>query len=389
MFGIKKKKNSKLLIKEECHVPVLPNEEEHSTGECCTEVAKIEDDEKRLSARIDWGKLQEYIDDDDITDIKCNSKTVWVKHVSKGTWRADFNLDSNELQKIANQVSNCEGVPINRRTPILPADYSDLRIHIVDGYACPSGINITIRKTPFLQRIVADLVEENKYCTLLCMDFIKEAVKKKLGIVNGGETGAGKTEGAKVECSFIPEEQGIITIEDTSELHISTLYPLRNIIEMKTYEFMDFETANKSTLRMDPDWVLLSEARDKSISKLIQCRSEGHGILTTLHLKSSTGLVARIINMYGQDDRPTDEQIENMVYEYFDICIHMTCDIDSNHTHRFIDEISIYDRINKKNILTTIYRADKNFNVTYEKLPETFAKQLDPKIVKRWNDSVR
>lgn len=340
---------------------------------------------KCISSLVNWGKLQLYIDDIDITDIKCNSKTVWVKHVEKGTWCLEFNLDDKEISDIAYQIHNIEGVQFNPSNPILQADYGDLRIQCVHESVCPSGLNMTIRKTPYLLRIKESEVEDKKYCTNLCLEMIKNAVQQKMGIVNAGETGSGKTEFAKLECSFIPFEQGVITIEDTSELHLSVLFPQRNIIEMKTNQFMDFNMANSSCLRMDPDWILLSEARGKEISKLMECRSSGHGILTTLHQKNSTDLVERILNMYEQENRPADYLIENMVHEYFDICIHIACDISKFNTHRYIDEISVYERVNQKNILTTIYRADKNFNIEYYELPREFAKKLNHDLVERWN----
>lgn len=334
---------------------------------------------------VDWGKLKPYIEDENITDIKCNSKTVWIKHIKNGIFCADFNLSEKEISDIAYQISNTEKVQFNQCLPILQADYEDLRIQVVHSSVSPSGINMTIRNTPFVQRIIESEVEKEKYCTLLCLDFIKNAVKNRLGIVNGGETGAGKTELAKLECSYIPKEQGIITIEDTSELHLSTLYPDRNSIEMKINQYMDFDSAIASSMRMDPDWVLLSEARGKEIAKLMTCRSEGHGIITTLHLKKATGLVERIINMYDPVERPSDRLLENMVHEYFDICIHLSCDISYQHTHRYIDEIVIYERNGQENKMVSIYKADADFNVKYVHLPNEFSKLLDRSLVERWN----
>ncbi|MEF9919642.1 MAG: ATPase, T2SS/T4P/T4SS family [Erysipelotrichaceae bacterium] len=345
-------------------------------------------DFENVKVFINWGKLKDLIEDDNITDIKCNSHTVWYKHVKKGTHKANFNLEEEEIEQIAYQISNHEGSQFNHTSPSLKADYDDLRLQVQHNSICPSGINMTIRKTPFIQRIKPSQVEETGYCSNLLMSFFKEAVKERMGVVAGGETGSGKTEFIKVLCSFIPDEQGIITIEDTSELHLAILNPNRNIIELKLNDYFNFDNANNDSMRMDPDWVLLSEARGKEISKLIACRSEGHGILTTLHLKNSTSLVERIVNMYDPVDRPADYLIENMIYEYFDMCVHITCDISKNATKRFIDEVTLYYRTKGTNTMATIYERNKKGETVYHTLPTYFKNIVSDELLESWEKNV-
>ncbi len=339
-----------------------------------------------MKQKIDFGKLQPYIDDVDISDIKCNSSTVWIKHIKKGTKRLPFYLDGEQIEFIARQIANQVDAVFNEVDPMIEADYTDLRIQILHKSVSPSGMNMTIRKTPYAMRIDAAKVEKNKYCGNIVMDLMKACVKIKMGIVNCGETGCGKTELLKLQNSFIPEYLGIITIEDTSELHLATLFPKRNIIELKTNDaFFSFDIANKSAMRMDPDWVELSEARGSEIEKLMFCRSVGHGILTTIHMMNSTSLVSRVINMFDPLHRPSDSVLENMIYEYFDLVIHIRCDYDSKQTHRYIDEISVYERVRQENRLTTIYEAKQGLqNITYYELPKQFASQLPSAFVERW-----
>lgn len=338
--------------------------------------------------RIDWKRLEPYIRNDDITDIKCSSHSVWVKDVKRGTKKLPFNIDGKEIESYARQIANHEKVQFNAVKPILQADYDDLRFQFVDQSVAPSGISMTIRKTPFIRRIDPKKVEKNGYCSMLLMDVIQAAVQNKLGIVNCGETGSGKTELAKLECSFIPDYQGIITLEDTSELHLATLFPSKNIIELKVNQYFSIEEANKATMRMDPDWVLLSEARGSEIDKLLQTRSEGHGIITTLHMKNSRNLPERVLNMYDPNNRPDDITIENMVHEYFDLCIHLRCDISENNTYRYINEVSVYERHQKCNQIHTIYEV-KQGKLCYFKLPASFLAILNTSLSERWNQHVK
>lgn len=335
---------------------------------------------------IDFKQLQPYVDATEYSDIKCNSKSIWVKHISKGASCLKFNLTQEEIEYIARQIANQVDAVFNEVDPVIEADYGDLRVQILHDSVSPSGMNMTIRKTPFQMRIDANKVEKNKYCTNMVMKFIKHCVTRKMGIVNCGETGSGKTELMKLENSFIPNYQGIVTIEDTSELHLSTLFKDRNIIELKTNGFFDFDMANRSTMRMDPDWVELSEARGAEIEKLMFCRSVGHGILTTIHMLNSTSLATRILNMFDPLRRPSDEVLTAMVFDYFDVVIHICCEYDMRSTSRYIDEISVYERKNQENILTTIYKANKGLNnVCYYPLPALFATRLDSMFVESWN----
>ena len=336
---------------------------------------------------IDWGQLKPLIDNENITDIKCNSRSIWTKDVTLGTKKEDFNVDASEIEYITRQIGNQVDAVFNESDPVLQADYGDLRVQILHKTVSPSGINMTIRKTPYTMRISENEVESNKYCTSLVMELIKACVQSKMGIVNCGETGSGKTELMKLATSFIPAHQGVVTIEDTSELHLATLFPDRNIIELKINDkFFNFDEANKSSMRMDPDWVLFSEARGAEIEKLIACRSVGHGIITTMHMLNSTSLSERIINMYDPLRRPNDNIIQNMVHEYFDVVIHIKCDFDEKSTLRYIDEISLYERTEKQNKITTIYRSKKGINeVEYIKIPTIFEKRLSAELVESWN----
>ena len=203
--------------------------------------------------------------------------------------------------------------------------------------------------------------------------------------MNCGETGSGKTELAKLECFFIPDTHGIITIEDTSELHLTTLYPQKNVIELKTNAHFTLADAYHSSLRQDPDWIMLSEARGEEIAELMNVRGSGHGILTTLHMKHSDLLVEKIIDMYDPIKRPPENIIANMVHSYFDMCIHLCCDFDAEQTHRYIDEVTIYERNNEKNSHCMIYQMKKG-KTKVQKLPKIFGEQLSNVIVERWND---
>lgn len=290
------------------------------------------------------GDLVPFIEDINITDINCNGRSVWVNDVEKGRHPVDINFGQEMINKLAYKISNTENKQFNKVNPKLEADYNDLRFHFTHESFSTSGSTVSIRKTPVVARIKNEAVTEGeiKYVTEQARQLLENFVRSRLNIVVCGMTGSGKTEAVKYLMGFTNFAERIITLEDTLELHLWNIYPEKDIVELKINEHIDYVDAIKSSMRMLPVWLLLSEARGKEIKELLQCISTGAKIVTTIHTDNARQIPQRMLNMFEENELD-NEGIKSMIYDYLNIGVHIHIINQENKTIRYIDQIVYFD----------------------------------------------
>ncbi|PJF34180.1 MAG: hypothetical protein CUN57_00210, partial [Phototrophicales bacterium] len=161
------------------------------------------------------------------------------------------------------------------------------------------GTTITIRKFPEKRLTVEDLVKFGSFTSGVA-EFFEACVVSRLNIVVSGGTGSGKTTLLNVLSSFIPEDERIITVEDSAELQLAqrhvvrleTAPPIPGEEEIGKLEIRDLV---KGTLRMRPDRLVVGECRSGEALDMLQAMNTGHdGSLTTVHANSPRDAVARL-----------------------------------------------------------------------------------------------
>lgn len=323
-----------------------------------------------------FGKITPLIADIDVTDINCNGRAVWATHVKKGTYRTDIDFNEEDIKQLAYRISNTENAQFNKSNAILQADLHDLRFQFTHESFSVSGTAVSIRKTPIVNRIKQSGIDENKkinYLSKEANEFLKKCIKHRCNVVVCGLTGSGKTELVKYLMGFVRDSERIITIEDTLELHLPQLYPNKDIVELKVNEFVDYDMAIKSCMRMLPVWVDLSEARGKEIKELIKCISTGAKICTTLHTDTCHQIASRMLNMFEENELSND-RIETMIYDYLDIGIHVRVEREGQ-TVRYVDEIVYFELTDDgRKICHDIYTVRKdeagNYVIKMNELPD-------------------
>lgn len=113
-------------------------------------VAKIDESKEDNFSSIEFGPLQKYLDDDDITDISySNGGQLWLKSLQRGVYRADQqDVDNALVEKIAFQCSNIMGKTFNMAHPFLDSESAELRMNFVHDSIARNGIAAVFRKTP-------------------------------------------------------------------------------------------------------------------------------------------------------------------------------------------------------------------------------------------------
>jgi pilus assembly protein CpaF len=132
-------------------------------------------------------------------------------------------------------------------------------------------------------------------------EFLQSCVEGRLNILVSGGTGTGKTTLLNVLSAFIPENERIVTIEDSAELQLSQDHVLRLESRPPNIESRGEVTIRdlvKNSLRMRPDRIVVGEIRDAAALDMLQAMNTGHdGSLCTVHANSPRDAMARVETM--------------------------------------------------------------------------------------------
>ena len=277
-----------------------------------------------IFSQIDFGPLKEFLDDDNITDISfSNNGQIHLKTLDKGVYainRPDIN--NALLEKLAFQCSNVMGKTFNMAHPLLDAESAELRLNFVHDSIATNGIACTIRKTPAKIRLNKEKLLSEKYVTEELLDFLLTCVEGHCNIIVSGETGSGKTELVKYLASHIKENEKIITIEDTLELHLDKIFPHRDIVAMKTNNIAGYSDVLVACMRQNPRWILLSEVRsEEAVTAARNSISSGHNILSTIHSDRAKNVPMRMYSLL--ESNQDIEQFLKSIHRYVQLAIHV------------------------------------------------------------------
>lgn len=277
-----------------------------------------------IFSQIDFGPLKEFLDDDNVTDISySNGGQIHLKTLDKGVYRVERpDINNALLEKLAFQCSNVMGKTFNMAHPLLDAESAELRLNFVHDSISTNGIACTIRKTPAKIRLNKEKLINEKYVTEDLLNFLLTCVQGHCNIIVSGETGSGKTELVKYLASHIGENEKIITIEDTLELHLDKIFPHRDIVAMKTNNIAGYSDVLVACMRQNPRWILLSEIRsDEAVTSARNSISSGHNILSTIHSDSAKNIPMRMYSLL-ETNQDIDQFLKS-IHRYVQLGIHV------------------------------------------------------------------
>ncbi len=311
-------------------------------------------------SQMDFGSLEQYLTNDDITDISySNGGNIWLRSLSKGIYREENpSINNAFMEKLAFQCANVVGRSFNMAHPFLDAESAELRMNFVHDSISKNGIACVIRKTPAKIRLEKDKIIADKYITLDVHEFLMQCIAGHCNIIVCGETGSGKTEFVKYLASHIKENEKIITVEDTLELHLDRIFPHRDIVAMKTNNIASYSDVLVTCMRQNPKWILLSEVRSaEAVLAVRNSISSGHYILSTIHADKASSIPNR---MYSLLETNQDlDQFLLSIYRYIQIGVYVKAYQDKV-TKKFVREIAevteFYVTENNKAEYNTIYK---------------------------------
>ena len=255
-----------------------------------------------LDELIGIGPISPLLRDPNVSEIMVNgAENIFVE--SRGLqYRAREKFSSEaHLQSIIQRIVEPIGRHVDAASPMVDARLEDgSRVNVVIPPLALDGSLLTIRKFPEKKLTTDDLI---KFGSMTCpmAEFLREAVRAKRNILVSGGTGSGKTTLLNIMSFFIPENERIITVEDSAELKLSHENLCRLEARPANTEGQGRVSIRDlviNTLRMRPDRIIVGECRGAEALDMLQAMNTGHdGSMTTCHANNPRDALARLENM--------------------------------------------------------------------------------------------
>ncbi|MFN0121015.1 MAG: CpaF family protein [Blastocatellia bacterium] len=276
-----------------------------------------------LNELFGLGPLEPLLDDKTISDILVNGhRRVYVERFGR-LEKADVVFrDDEHLKQIIERIVSRVGRRIDESSPMVDARLPDgSRVNAVIPPLALDGPVLSIRRFGVDRLQVNDLIKYNTL-TVPLAQFLGHCVRSKMNILVSGGTGAGKTTLLNVLSAFIPEEERLVTIEDSAELRLQQEHVVRLETRAPNIEGKGEITQRqllRNALRMRPDRIIVGEVRGDEALDMLQAMNTGHdGGLTTVHANSPRDALSRLetmISMAGLRlaDRAMRQQISSAI----------------------------------------------------------------------------
>jgi pilus assembly protein CpaF len=276
-----------------------------------------------------------------VSEIMVNpDSSVWIEEDGQMTRLPEIQFEPGALDAGLEVIANRFGRKLDADSPIM-------NLRLPDGSRLaaiiPPVVNprplVTIRKFTARKFRMEHLIDRQ----MISLDLSRQleaAVQRGDNILISGGTGTGKTTLLNILANAIPDEDRILIIEDTAELHIPKPHVVSAEAQLNTHKStITFEDLLKAALRHRPDRIIIGEVRGQEARTLLDALNTGHrGMLATIHASSAAGALRRLTNlaMRGSAQQRQDE-IETEIRAGIDCVVHLIRDGGRRYVHEILN----------------------------------------------------
>ena len=276
------------------------------------------------------GPIERFLADSTVTEIMANADdSIYIEREGKLYLTDKRFLSHDHLRRVIERIVSLIGRRIDESSPMVDARLPDgSRVNAIIPPLAVDGPVLTIRKFAADPYQAEDLIGFGTM-TEDMRALLDACVRGRLNVLISGGTGSGKTTLLNVLSSFIPEDERIVTIEDSVELQLHQAHVIR--LESRPPNIEGKGQVNtrdlvRNSLRMRPDRIIVGEVRGAEALDMLQAMNTGHdGSLSTLHANTPRDALSRLetmVLMAGMDlpMRAIREQIASAL----DLIVHLS-----------------------------------------------------------------
>jgi pilus assembly protein CpaF len=248
------------------------------------------------------GPLEPLLQDPTVSDVLVNGyNKVYVERHGKLSKTVARFKDDTHLMRIIEKIVSSVGRRVDELTPMVDARLADgSRVNAIIPPLALDGPLLSIRRFP-ADPLTADDMLSLGTLSKEIVDLLRGVVRCRLNVLISGGTGAGKTTLLNILSGFIPNDERIVTIEDSAELQLKQEHVGRLETRPANIEDKGQITQRQlviNSLRMRPDRIIVGEVRGSEAFDMLQAMNTGHdGSLTTIHANSCRDALSRVENM--------------------------------------------------------------------------------------------
>ena len=250
----------------------------------------------------DYGEMDEFFEDPDVSEIMVNGPNqIFVERNGKLILTSAKYESEMQLRFAVNHIINPLGRFVSYQSPTIDAHLKDgSRVNVVIPPVAQQGSCISIRRFLKDKLSVEDLIGLGAI-TQGMSDFVAVCVQARLNVIVAGNTSSGKTTFLNILARAIPDDERIVTIEDSVELNLPQTHKVS--LEARPADHtgqgqVTIRDLVKNSLRMRPDRIIVGEIRGGEALDMLQAMNTGHdGSMTTVHSNSPRDTLSRIETM--------------------------------------------------------------------------------------------
>ena len=269
------------------------------------------------------GPLEPLLNDPTVSDILVNGASqCYVERGGKLELTDCMFKDNDHLLQIIDKIVSRVGRRIDEGCPMVDARLADgSRVNAIIPPLAIDGPSLSIRRFSTDPLTIKNLIEFGAMTEEMAM-LLEGCVKARLNVLISGGTGSGKTTLLNCLSGFIPEDERIVTIEDSAELQLQQPHVVRLETRPSNIEGkgeISQRDLVKNCLRMRPDRIVVGEVRSGEALDMLQAMNTGHdGSLATLHANSPRDALIRLETMIAMagvklPDKAVRQQISSAV----------------------------------------------------------------------------
>jgi pilus assembly protein CpaF len=276
------------------------------------------------------GPLEEFFVDPQISEIMVNGPDqIFIERHGKLLLTGASYDNELQLRLAINHIINPFGRFVNYNHPLVDAHLKDgSRINAVIPPVAQQGSCISIRRFLKDKLTVQNLIEKGAL-TQAMADFLAVCVAARLNIIVAGNTSSGKTTFLNILARAIPDNERIVTIEDSVELQLQQIHKVSLEARPPDYQGAGEVTIRdlvRNSLRMRPDRIIVGEIRGGEALDMLQAMNTGHdGSMTTVHSNSPRDTLSRLetMTMMAGFDLPA-VAIRKQIAAALDLIVYLT-----------------------------------------------------------------
>ena len=319
--------------------------------------------------------LKDLLKNDNVTDISFNGETLFYQDNINGRHKLEYKLNDKEAFDFVRQIANLSDSMFSYSDPILDISCGRYRINATHYAISRKNRNKVINFSIRIGQDELRILDDKNFINEKCVYLIQKFIEVKESIIISGITGSGKTELQKFIISKLEDNSRVLVIDNVEELEIDCF---KDRLDIQTWVLrkninLSFDDLIKNALRINPDWLILSEARGEEMLSLLNGAMTGHPTISTIHSKCIKLDYQRMTRMclIKNNNLKFNETLRDLE-ESFRLLIHLhKGKNEQGNITRFVEEIGtnikgkyywLYKYPNKYNILPIELRGILNLS---------------------------